>query len=89
MYVLSEDSYGKLTRTNDTIKKNIKTWMNNYRMMNDTIDILDPYIVNIGIEFVVTPDAGADKFEVLDRCITALRQNYKGPLYIGEPLYLI
>ena len=31
MYVLSEDSYGKLTRNNDTIKKNIKTNANSVR----------------------------------------------------------
>jgi len=88
MYVVSEDNYGKLIKTNDTIKKNIKTWINNYRMMNDTVDIADPYIVNIGIDFIVTPDAGADKYETLDRCIAALSENYKLPFYIGEPLYI-
>ena len=49
----SENSFGKLTKTNATIKNNLKTWLNQYRMINDTLDILDPYIINLGIEFVV------------------------------------
>ena len=49
MYVVSEDSNGKLAKTNSTIKNNLKTWVDNYRMINDTVDILDPYIINIGI----------------------------------------
>ena len=53
MYVISEDQFGKLTATNLTIKNNLKTWLNHYRMINDTIDILDPFIINLGIEFQV------------------------------------
>jgi len=88
MYVVSEDNFGKLIKTNDTIKRNIKTWINHYRMINDTVDILDPYIINFGIEFVVTADMGADKFKVMNACIAALTKEYKLPFYIGEPLYL-
>ena len=56
-YVISENTLGKLTPTNDTIKKNLKVWLNNYRMINDTIDILDPFIINFGINFVIKPDS--------------------------------
>jgi hypothetical protein len=71
-YVISEDSQQKLTQTNRTIKDNIKTWLNHYRMINDTIDILDTFIINIGINFVVKPEPGADKFKVLNDCVSAL-----------------
>ena len=66
MYVVSEDSQGLLTTTNGTIKKNLKTWLNNYRMINDTIDILDPYIVNVGVSFVLKGATGIDKYILLD-----------------------
>ena len=88
MYVISEDVYGKLTRTNQTIKNNVKTWLNQYRMMNDTIDILDPYIVNLGIDFVVKAQAGADKYDVLNRCINSLSNKYNQSFFIGEPFYI-
>ena len=88
VYVISEDSFGKLEATNTTIKNNIKTWLEHYRMINDTLDILDPYIINLGVDFVVTPETGADKYDVLDSCILALSHQYKEPFFIGEPLYI-
>lgn len=85
-YIVSEDPQQKLTQTNRTIKDNIKTWLNHYRMINDTIDILDTFIINIGINFVVKPEPGADKFKVLNDCVTALSKEYSTPLFIGEHL---
>ena len=88
VYVLSEDPQGKLTNSNSTIKENIKTWLNHYRMINDTIDILDPFIINIGINFVVKPELNSDKFRVLNDCVEALANEYSTPLFIGEGLSL-
>ena len=88
MYVLSEDTSGKLTNSNSTIKNNLKTWINQYRMINDTVDILDPFILNFGIEFSVRPQISSDKFIVLDNCIQELKEHFKEPFFIGEPLYI-
>jgi len=84
LYVISEDQFGKLATTNTTIKNNLKTWLNHYRMLNDTIDILDPYVINIGIDFVVKPTSGVDKFTLLDSCIIALKNKFSTAFYIGE-----
>jgi len=88
LYVLSEDSFGKLTKTNNTIKRNLKTWLDNYRMINDTIDILDAKILNFGINFTVTAMKGTNKYTVLDRCIRFLTIKYSESLHIGEPIYI-
>jgi hypothetical protein len=88
LYVISEDSFGNLAVTNSTIKKNLKTWLNQHRMINDTVDIVDPYIINFGIEFIVKPSAGADKFSTLNKAVGALKDKYNVSLYIGEPIYL-
>lgn len=89
MYVISEDQSGKLIKSNDVIKKNLKVWLNQHRMINDTIDILDPYIINLGIEFVVRPTTNADKFIVLDRCTKALTAKFSSVgYYIGEAVYI-
>ena len=85
VYVVSEDSFGNLTKSNSTIKDNLKTWMNNYRMLSDTIDVLDTYIINYGIEFIVRPSIGADKFTLIDTCINTLNNKYSiEKLFIGE-----
>lgn len=84
LYVISEDEQENLVQTNSTIKNNLKTWMNNYRMINDTIDILDTYIMNFGIQFIVTPKNSADKYLLLDSCVAALQEKYSTHFYIGE-----
>jgi len=88
MYVVSEDSFGNLTATNSTIKTNIKTWLNGYRMINDTIDILDPFIINVGIDFVIRPSIGEDRNQVLAAAIDALGAKFQESFFIGEPLYI-
>ena len=88
MYVLSVNDRKQLVATNSTIKNNLKTWLNNYRMMNDTIDILDPYIINVGISFVIKADIGSDKYIVLNSAIRSLQRKYAAHFFIGEPLYI-
>ena len=84
MYVLSEDSFGKLTTTNDTIKKNIKVWLNQHRMINDTIDIVEPFILNMGINFVVSAKESTNRFDLNERCVAALGKKFGQAFYIGE-----
>jgi len=88
LYVLSEDSFEHLTKTNSTIKNNLKVWLNNHRMVNDTIDIIDPFIINLGIEFIVRPQAAADRYTLLQRCVDILTEKFNTDFYIGEPVYI-
>ena len=74
--VVSEDSNGNLAKTNDTIKNNLKNWLNQYRMVNDTIDILDARIVNIGINFTIVSQGESNKHTVLRRAENALRKHF-------------
>jgi len=86
MYVVSEDSFGKLILTSDTIKKNLKVWINQHRMINDTIDIIDPYIINLGVNFVVSARDGVNKFDLNERCVAQLSRKYGNAFYIGEDI---
>ena len=81
IFVASEDFRGNLTKTNDTIKNNLKNWINQYRMVNDTIDIIDANIVNIGIDFTIVAAVEADKFTILKEAEDILRRNF---LSLGE-----
>lgn len=86
MYIVSEDSFKKLILSSDTIKKNLKVWLNQHRMINDTIDIIDPFILNIGINFVVSAREGANKFDLNQRCVSELSRKYGNAFYIGEDI---
>ena len=85
MYLISENSTGNLTVPNDVIKSNIKTWLNQYRMVNDTLDIMDAKIINLSISFVVVTKGGYDKFKVLDECLRTLRNRFLRHFDIAEP----
>ena len=51
LYVLSKNKDGTLTATNKATKNNLRVYLNEFRMATDTINIRDPYIVNIGVYF--------------------------------------
>ena len=88
IYVVSENSDGFLASTPLTVKKNLKTWLNRYKMINDTIDILDGKITNIGIEFELIGVLGANKTEILNKAIETLQENYLNKFFFGTPFYL-
>jgi hypothetical protein len=88
LYVVSEDNFGKLTLTNSTIKNNLKTWLNRYRMINDTIDILDPYLINLGINYTIKVMPSANKSAVLGVAMRALTSQYNEKMFIGEHFYI-
>lgn len=88
MYVLSQDSNGKLILPTESLKNNLKTWLGMKKMINDTIDIIGGKIVNIGIEFDIIHDLNYNKFDVLSKCVNKLKRKFSDPLLIGEPFYL-
>ena len=88
MYVISEDSFKKLTSSNNTIKNNLKTWLNDYRMINDTIDILDAHIINIGIDVMIKPVSGVSKSDALDDSLKIIKSMFEEGFFIGEHVYI-
>ena len=88
LYVLSEDVNGFLTTTNSTVKQNLKIWLQRYKMINDTIDILDGRIVNFGVDFIAVSDFGVNKVEVFNNIIANLTSFFFNPLDMGQTLYV-
>lgn len=87
LYVISENQNGTLTETTATIKSNLKTWLNKNRMINDTIDILDAKVVNLGINYTVIGDLERDKFDILADCNFALESELSEIKDIGEAFF--
>jgi hypothetical protein len=87
MYIISEQTNGDLILSNSTLKQNLKTWLGRYKMINDTIDILDATIVNFGIEFSLITDSSENKFAALSIANERLRNYFANKIFdIGEPL---
>lgn len=88
LYILSEDADQKFMTSSQLLKNNIKTWLGNYKMINDTIDILDARIINIKINFVAVVDYNQDKTEALAIAIGKIEEMLEEKLDIGQPIYI-
>tara|TARA_R110000851_G_scaffold103953_1_gene221333 strand:+ start:5005 stop:6801 length:1797 start_codon:yes stop_codon:yes gene_type:complete len=88
LYVLSEGTDKNLTKASQTLKENVKVWLNKNKMIHDTVDILDGKVVNYGIEFSALVDPDVNRFEVLNNAIAVLKEKFSEPTFMGEPLYI-
>lgn len=88
LYVISEAEDGTLVKSNPAIKENLKQWLNQGKMISDTVDILDTKIVNIGIEFTAIAGLDSNKFDVLSDAISQLSGYYNRKFEIGQPFYV-
>jgi hypothetical protein len=77
LYVLSLNSIGQLDYATDTLKNNLRTYLSQYRMIGDNIEIRDAYIINIGVDFEIIVLPEYNNNEVLLACITALQAYFK------------
>lgn len=88
LYVVTIDGNSNLSLASDSVKQNLKTWISKYKMLNDTVDILDPVIVNIGIDFQIITELTKDTNIILSDCLKTLKSSLAEKLNIGEPFYL-
>jgi hypothetical protein len=89
VYLLSENSNGDLVEPNASLKENAAVWLNKYRMINDTIDVLSGKVINIGINFKVLPELDVNRYELLDACVQKLKDEYINIKFnIGEAIYI-
>ena len=91
MYILGYDSNGNLTQLNAATKNNLKTYLNDYRLITDAINLLDGYIINIGVNFEITTFSNYNKREVVLNCIQAITNYFNiynrkinQPINLGE-----
>ena len=75
LYILTQDLNGNLNKSSDAIKNNLKTYINQYRMIGDSVNIKDAFIVNIGCEFDIITLPNYNNNEILTQCIGVV-QNY-------------
>ena len=88
LYVISENKSGNLVKTAGATKDNIRTWLSTHKMINDTIDILDAHVVNVGVSFEIIAGLEFDRFDVLQRAAAAVQELFRLPMDIGEPLWV-
>ena len=76
LYTLGYDSNGKLTTLNRAVKENLKTYLNEFRILTDGVNIIDGFIINIGINFDITVYKNYNSKEVVLRCIEEIKSMF-------------
>ncbi len=76
MYILGYDKNKHLTLINQSVKQNLKTYLGEYRMVTDAVNIIDGFIVNIGVDFEVICYSNYNKREVVSNCLTELQSYF-------------
>jgi hypothetical protein len=75
LYMLGLDGTGRLTQINRAVKENLKTYLNEYKILTDGVNFSDGFIINIGVNFEVTCYPNFNKSEIVAKCILELK-NY-------------
>ena len=88
LYVISEDNDEKLITSSQVLKNNLKVFLQQYKMVNDTMDILDARVANFGINFTAVVNTDQDKFEALNIAINTIKHMFSEHLDIGQPIYI-
>jgi hypothetical protein len=89
MYLLGYNVNGNLTTLNDAVKQNLKTYLEEYRMLTDAVNMLDGFVINIGINYEITVFNNYNKREVLLKANQALINYFDITKWqINEPINL-
>jgi hypothetical protein len=89
LYVLSQNPLGQLDYAGNTLKNNLKTYLSQYRIIGDNIEIRDAFIINIGLDFEIIVLPEYNNSEVLLACITALQTYFNiNNWQLNQPIML-
>ena len=87
MYILSQNSNNQLTVPTEALKKNLRTYLSNYRMIGDSIEIKNAYIINIAIDFEIVVLPNFINSQVILSCINVLKDYFnKDKWQINQPI---
>jgi len=80
------------TLTNDnlpvTLTTNIKKYLENFKILTDTVTINDGYIVNFGVMFDIVAEKYANKQEVKLKCIQKIKDYFRiEKMQFNQPIY--
>ena len=85
LYVLSKNMEG-YTNVSQFAKENLKTYLEKYRILTDTINILDTYIVNVQVTFQIAILKIANKNIEILNTINVIRDYFKEHIDINTPI---
>jgi hypothetical protein len=89
LYVISQGGSGQLTNASLATKQNLKTYLSQFRMLSDAINIRDAFIINIGVNFDITVRPNFNSQQIILNCIEAIQSYFRIDKWqINQPIIL-
>ena len=89
LYVLGFDGSKKLTTVNQAVKENLQTYLTQFRMVTDAVNIKNAFVINIGVRFNLLTKVGYNKEEVVLLAIQRVKEFFNIDKWqIGQPIVI-
>ena len=76
LYTLGYDNNKKLTNLNIATKTNLQTYLEQYRMLTDAINIKNAFVINFELDFEITVFKNYNNNEIILNCIAELQDYF-------------
>lgn len=89
LFVICRNAQSQFVTAPDTLKKNLASYLNQYRMISDAIDILDARIINLKVQFQIVTDPLQNRQLVLRSVLQKLKSYFDIKNFeIDQPIVL-
>lgn len=89
MFVLGYDNEKNLVNCSESLKYNLKEYLAEYKIITDSINILDAYVVNIKVKFDISTLPNYSSRDVLLNCTNRLKEYFDITKWnINQPINL-
>ena len=76
LYILSYDNNKNLVSPNELVYRNLRTYLGQYKLLTDGINITDAFVVNIGIDIEISVFQNYNNIEVLDSVLDSIKRYF-------------
>jgi len=76
LYTLGYDANKKLSNLNQATKTNLSTYLEQYRMLTDAVNIKNAFVINFALDFEITTFKNYNNNEVVLNCMSELQDYF-------------
>ena len=89
LYTLGYNQSKQLSTLNTAAKTNLATYLEQYRMLTDAVNIKDAFVINFGISFTITAFKNYNNQAVILECISELKNYFNIDKWqINQPIII-
>jgi hypothetical protein len=89
LWTLSQNASGEFSTPSSTLKKNLRTYLSQYRIIGDNIEVRDAFIVNIDVNFEIIVLPNYNNSDVILSCINSLKTYFSRDNWqINQPIMI-